>query len=60
MREARRQYYHHYNIGWVAHPPHEKDGFLHAGNFRKGDSLEKPCLNQGSNMNFAMKMGEQP
>ena len=35
MAELRQRYYRNHNIGWVARPPHEKDGFLRAGRFKK-------------------------
>ena len=45
MAELRQRYYRNHNIGWVARPPHKKDGFLRAGRFKKA-----------SNMNFAMNL----
>lgn len=41
----RKQYYKDNNIGWVARPGHNSDGFLRAGKFKKA-----------SNMNFALNM----
>lgn len=35
MAELRQRYYRNHNIGWVARPPHKKDGFLRAGRFKK-------------------------
>ncbi|BFZ64027.1 hypothetical protein YB2330_005165 [Saitoella coloradoensis] len=43
--EIRRLYYEKENIGWVARPPHGKDGFVRAGRFKKA-----------SNMNFALSL----
>jgi len=34
-RARRLEYYSHHDIGWVARPPHQKDGFLRVGRFRK-------------------------
>lgn len=34
-RKLRLQYYRNHNIGWVARPPHQKDGFNRAGCFKK-------------------------
>lgn len=34
-RELRIQYYRNHNIGWVARPPHQRNGFLRAGQFKK-------------------------
>jgi cellulose synthase/poly-beta-1,6-N-acetylglucosamine synthase-like glycosyltransferase len=42
-RQARIAFYADNNIGWVARPPHGKDGFVRRGKFKKA-----------SNMNFAM------
>jgi hypothetical protein len=44
-REARIDFYADNNIGWVARPPHGKDGYFRAGKFKKA-----------SNMNFAMNI----
>jgi hypothetical protein len=44
-REARIDFYADNNIGWVARPPHGKDGFFRPGKFKKA-----------SNMNFAMNI----
>ena len=35
MAKGRRKYYHDQGIGWVARPPHKKDGYLRAGRFKK-------------------------
>jgi hypothetical protein len=43
--QKRRDYYHDNNIGWVARPKHEKDGFQRKGRFKKA-----------SNMNFALNV----
>ncbi|CCG82842.1 Putative uncharacterized protein [Taphrina deformans PYCC 5710] len=44
----RKEYYARNNIGWVARPPHGKDGFVRAGRFKKA-----------SNMNFALKLSHE-
>lgn len=44
--KARVQYYDDNNIGWVARPPHGRDGFVRQGKFKKA-----------SNMNFALGVG---
>lgn len=54
-REARKKYYSDHIIGWVARPPHQKDGFHRAGRFKKVNLL-KALLNKASNMNFAMNI----
>lgn len=41
----RKQYYCDNNIGWVARPGHNKDGFIRAGKFKKA-----------SNMNFTLNL----
>jgi hypothetical protein len=33
--ELRTRYYRNNNIGWTARPPHQKDGFIRAGRFKK-------------------------
>lgn len=35
MAELRQRYYRNQNIGWVARPPHNKDGFIRGGRFKK-------------------------
>jgi len=54
MTELRLQYYRDQNIGWVARPPHQKDGFLRAGNFRKVISW-KALLKKGVQYEFCDK-----
>ena len=44
MRKLRQKYYRHHHIGWVARPPHKKDGFIRAGNFRKVINLPRASL----------------
>ena len=46
--QMRRDYYHDNNIGWVARPKHEKDGFQRKGKFKKA-----------SNMNFALNVAQK-
>lgn len=43
IAEMRRKFYRANNIGWVSRPPHNKDGFVRAGKFKKA-----------SNMNYAL------
>lgn len=43
IAEMRQKFYRANNIGWVARPPHNKDGFVRAGKFKKA-----------SNMNYAL------
>lgn len=45
MRNERIAFYTNNGIGWVARPPHEKDGFQRKGKFKKA-----------SNMNFALAL----
>jgi hypothetical protein len=45
---ARVEYYFDNNIGWVARPPHNKDGFVRKGKFKKA-----------SNMNFALNVANK-
>jgi len=40
MRTRRLEYYIDHDIGWVARPPHQKDGFVRVGRFRKVTSWE--------------------
>lgn len=42
-RIRRLEYYNDHNIGWVARPPHQKDGFVRVGRFRKVISSETLC-----------------
>jgi hypothetical protein len=46
LTELRLQYYRNHNIGWVARPPDQKDGFLRGGRFKKVIFL-KILLNRG-------------
>jgi sulfopyruvate decarboxylase TPP-binding subunit len=41
-------YYHDNNIGWVARPPHNHEGFIRTGKFKKA-----------SNMNFALDISNK-
>jgi len=45
---ARKKFYHNNNIGWVARPGHNVDGFIRAGKFKKA-----------SNMNFALNIANR-
>lgn len=45
QRQERMDFYLRNGIGWVARPPHDKDGFKRAGKFKKA-----------SNMNFALNI----
>ena len=45
MAKGRMKYYHDQGIGWVARPPHDSDGYIRAGRFKKA-----------SNMNFALNL----
>jgi len=45
MAKGRMKYYHDQGIGWVARPPHNSDGYIRAGRFKKA-----------SNMNFALNL----
>jgi hypothetical protein len=40
---ARRRHYAASNIGWCARPPHEKDGFVRKGRFKKASNMNY-CL----------------
>lgn len=44
----RKQYYENHSIGWVARPPHGKNGFIRQGRFKKA-----------SNMNYALNITNQ-
>ncbi|KUI55537.1 hypothetical protein VP1G_02964 [Cytospora mali] len=46
--QARRDFYHDNNIGWVARPKHGDDGFERKGKFKKA-----------SNMNFALNLSQK-
>ncbi|POS69221.1 hypothetical protein DHEL01_v212385 [Diaporthe helianthi] len=46
--QARRDFYHDNNIGWVARPKHGDDGFERRGRFKKA-----------SNMNFALSLSQK-
>lgn len=41
-------FYHDHNIGWVARPPHNHEGFIRAGKFKKA-----------SNMNYALDISNR-
>ena len=47
-RQRRIAYYKMHGIGWVARPPHGKDGFVRAGKFKKA-----------SNLNYALDIGQR-
>jgi len=38
-RQRRVTFYANHNIGWVARPPHGKDGFMRAGRFKKASNM---------------------
>lgn len=38
-REARIQFYANHDIGWVARPPHNENGFVRAGRFKKASNM---------------------
>jgi hypothetical protein len=44
IAEMRKKFYRAHGIGWVARPPHGKDGFIRGGRFKKA-----------SNMNFGLE-----
>lgn len=46
--QARKNFYHDNNIGWVSRPKHGKDGYLRRGKFKKA-----------SNMNFALNISKK-
>jgi hypothetical protein len=46
--KARVNFYYDNNIGWVARPPHNHDGFMRKGKFKKA-----------SNMNFALNVANK-
>jgi hypothetical protein len=46
--QARMDYYHDNNIGWVSRPKHNSNGFLRKGKFKKA-----------SNMNFALNVSQK-
>jgi cellulose synthase/poly-beta-1,6-N-acetylglucosamine synthase-like glycosyltransferase len=45
LRKERMEFYANHNIGWVARPAHNKDGFLRKGKFKKA-----------SNMNYSLAL----
>lgn len=47
-QQARIDFYHDNNIGWVARPKHGQDGFVRGGKFKKA-----------SNMNFALNISNK-
>ena len=48
--QMRRDYYHDNNIGWVARPKHEKDGFQRKGKFKKAVSETTQHHHFGTNL----------
>ena len=42
-RYIRMEYYDNHNIGWVARPPHGKDGYIRKGRFKKASNLNFTC-----------------
>ena len=47
-RQARMDFYHDNNIGWVGRPKHGEDGFIRGGKFKKA-----------SNMNYALNISNK-
>jgi hypothetical protein len=39
LAELRKKFYQQHNIGWVARPPHGKNGFVRGGRFKKASNL---------------------
>ncbi|KAF7327342.1 hypothetical protein MKEN_00311800 [Mycena kentingensis (nom. inval.)] len=39
LRKERMEFYANHNIGWVARPAHNKDGFLRKGKFKKASNM---------------------
>jgi hypothetical protein len=39
LADLRRKFYQAHGIGWVARPPHGKDGFIRGGRFKKASNL---------------------
>jgi hypothetical protein len=39
LADIRRNFYNVHGIGWVARPPHGKDGFIRGGRFKKASNL---------------------
>lgn len=46
--QARKDFYFDNEIGWVARPPHNQDGFVRKGKFKKA-----------SNMNYALNVANK-
>jgi hypothetical protein len=46
--QARKEFYFDNEIGWVARPGHNKDGFIRKGKFKKA-----------SNMNYALNVANK-
>ncbi|CEH15582.1 hypothetical protein CBOM_03879 [Ceraceosorus bombacis] len=42
-QDIRRDYYDRNNIGWVARPKHNSDGFIRKGRFKKASNLNFTC-----------------
>ncbi|KAN0066294.1 hypothetical protein ACQY0O_000388 [Thecaphora frezii] len=40
---TRREYYDRHDVGWVARPPHGKDGYIRKGRFKKASNLNFTC-----------------
>jgi hypothetical protein len=59
MAELRQRYYRNQNIGWVARPPHHKDGFIRGGRFKKVLSLLLSLLTQGFQHELRVESGVQ-
>jgi len=44
LHRARQKYYAANNVGWVARPPHNQDGYIRKGQFKKASNMNY-CLN---------------
>lgn len=42
-QKIRREFYERNNVGWVARPGHNKDGYLRKGRFKKASNLNFTC-----------------
>ncbi|OZJ05130.1 hypothetical protein BZG36_01345 [Bifiguratus adelaidae] len=58
-RQIRQDYYLKHSIGWVARPPHGKDGFIRGGRFKKASNMNY-ALNISSKVEKALEAIREP
>ncbi|ORY29229.1 hypothetical protein BCR33DRAFT_793070 [Rhizoclosmatium globosum] len=54
---TKMKYYAANNIGWIARPPHKKDGFIRQGRFKKASNMNY-CLDKLPSCNIRPHIGE--